>query len=118
MAPNASSTLRSSTLRKLAFRLRSLKIDQAPLPAGRLAPIVPAALVVNETPPEARTRNWLAAAAVSTAPVLSAQTNAPSCVACAFRPAAKLYWPLAELLNPPGMVAAMPLAVLDLPPPT
>src|SRR5258708_5077387 len=117
MPASASSTCKPSTLAKLALRLRSLTMDQEPEPGSKAAPFAAVLLEYIVTPPEARTRNWLATVVEIAVLVESAQINAPSWTAWAFWPAAKLKLPLAELLKPPGTVDAMPLAVLDLPPP-
>ena len=68
------------------------------------------------TPPVARIRNWSVALDVKATPVESAQTKAPSWLALAMRPAARLKSPRATLSDPPATVARYPLAVL-LPPP-
>jgi hypothetical protein len=60
---------------------------------------------------------WLLVEAKS-ALKLSAQTNAPSCSACALKPAAKEFRPLAVLLLPPATVENRPPARLVSPPQT
>ncbi len=55
-------------------------------------------VVPSQIPPEARTVKVLAVGEVRSANVLSPQTNAPSCVALACVPAAKLPLPPAVLL--------------------
>src|ERR671919_572874 len=87
----------------------------------------------RKNPPWARAMNWFTPEEAMSAFWESAHTKAPSWLALALRPAAKLvkpvavFWlppptvatrPLAVLLFPPATVAAMPLAVLEPPPPT
>ena len=69
------------------------------------------------TPPVARIRNWFGAVESKKAAVEeSPQTNVPSFVARAPRPAAKLNWPPARLKMPPGTTAKLLVARLPEPP--
>src|SRR4051794_11893019 len=112
-----------STAAKLAFRLRSERLDHEPLPAASLTPAVgvpvPASTpLTKRTPPVARALNSLSAAAEKSLAVESAQVNAPCRLALACLPAARLYAPPARLDTPPGTVEPSAAATLELPPPT
>ena len=93
-----------------------------PSPAGAMLPPTVSfsgvSAVPMPTPPAARNRTWLGAVDVKSSSALSAQTNVPSWLALARRPAAWLYSPTASFWEPPGTVAMNPLAVLANPPPT